>query len=133
LLHLLLDDAGDEDIRFWQWWALILLVLRGALDLDSVRTFLVRAFDELEQEPEQHVWAGWEGVVIYFGLEDLVPLVEHAHAVQRIRDGTIEELRGKFAYALAHPGHPLERDEVCPFRGLMSEVDWAVETRWPGP
>jgi hypothetical protein len=133
LFDLLLDDAGDEDIRFWQWRTLILLVLRGALDLDAVRAFLVRAFDELEQEPESHVWGGWEEVIIYFGLEDLTPLVERAHAVQRIRDGTIEEFRGKFAYSLAHPGHPLERDEVRPFRGLMSEINWAVETRWPGP
>jgi hypothetical protein len=133
IFDLLLDDARDEDFRFWQWRTLILLVLRGALDLDAVRKFLVRAFDELEQEPEQHVWAGWEEVIIYFGLEDLTPLVERAHAVQRIRDGTIEEFRRKFAYLLAHPGHPLERDEVRLFRGLMSEIDWAVETRWPGP
>ncbi len=43
---------------------------RAALDLDTVRTFLVRAFDGLEQEPERHVWAGREDVIIYFGLED---------------------------------------------------------------
>ncbi len=54
LFDLLLDDAGDEDIRFWQWRTLIPLVLRGALDLDALGKFLVRAFDELEQEPEQH-------------------------------------------------------------------------------
>ncbi len=53
--RLLNDDAGDEDIRFWQLRALILLVLRGALDRNAVRKFLARAFDELEQEPEQHV------------------------------------------------------------------------------
>ncbi len=55
IFDLLLDGAGDEDIRFWQWRTLIPLVLRGALDLDAVRKFLVRAFDELEREPEQHV------------------------------------------------------------------------------
>ena len=44
LFDLLLDDAGDEDIRFWQWRTLILLVLRGALDLDAVRKFLVRVW-----------------------------------------------------------------------------------------
>jgi hypothetical protein len=133
LFDLLLDDSGDEDIRFWQWRTLILLVLRGALDLDALRTFLVRAFDELEQEPESHVWAGWEEFILYFGLEDLTPLVERAHAVQRIRDGTIEEFRRKFAWSLAHPEHPLGLDEVRPFRGLMSEIEWAVETRWPRP
>ena len=55
--------------------------------------------DELEQEPEQHVWPGWEEVIIYFGLKDLTPLVERAHPVQRIRDGTVEEFRGKFGHA----------------------------------
>ena len=133
LFDLLLDDSGDEDIRFWQWRALIPLVLRGALDLDVLRTFLVRAFDDLEQEPESHVWAGWEEVILYFGLEDLTPLVERAHAVRRIRDGTVEESRRKFAWSLAHLEHPLKRDEVRPFRGLMSEIEWAVETRWPRP
>ena len=60
---LLLDDAGSENIRFWQWRTVILLVLQGALDLETVRKFLICAFDELEQEPEKLVWAGWEEVI----------------------------------------------------------------------
>ncbi len=131
LFNLILDHAAGESIRFWQWRALILLVLRGALDIGAVRKFLVRAFDDLEQEPESHVWSGWEEVIIYFGLEDLVPLVERAHAVQRIQDGTIEEFREKFAYALAHPERPIEDEALHPIEGIKAVIEWAVEVRWP--
>ena len=43
------------------------------------------------------------------------------------------EPRRAFAHSPAEPGHPLEQVEIRPFRGLMSEFDWAVATRWPGP
>jgi hypothetical protein len=43
------------------------------------------------------------------------------------------EPRRAFAHSLAQPGQPLEQDEIRPSRGLMSEIDWAVATRWPGP
>jgi hypothetical protein len=129
LFTLLLDETGSESIRFWQWRTLILLVARGALDLDTLRRFLVWAFEELEQEPEKHVWVGWEAVIIYFGLDDLIPLVEQAHAVQRIRDRTIEDFRADYAYARAHPDQPIKGDAIVPFKGLWPEVDWAVANR----
>ena len=129
LFKLLLDDTGSENFRFWQWRKVILLVLQGALDLETVRKFLIRAFDELEQEPEKLVWADWEEVIIYFGLADLTPLVERAHAVARIVDGTIEEFREKFAYARAHPNEPFRNDPIKPFGGLMSEIGYAVDIR----
>ncbi len=131
LFNLLLNHAAIEPIRFWQWRTLILLVLRRALDLGVVRKFLVRAFEELEQKAESHVLSGWEEVIIYFRLEDLIPLVERAHARELIQDGTIEEFREKFAYALAHPEKPIEDEELLPFEGLMEVIDWAVEARWP--
>lgn len=123
LFSLLLDKAGvgGDSIRFWQWQTLILLVSRGALDLDTLRRFLVRAFDDLEQEPEQHVWIGWEAVIIYFGLDDLVPLVEKAHAVERIPGETVEEFRENYAYARAHPEDPI-REHIVPFEGLQEEL-----------
>jgi hypothetical protein len=129
LFKLRLDDTASENIRFWQWRTVILLVLGGALDLETVRKFLIRAFDELEQEPEQIVRAGWEEGIIYFGLDDLTPLVERAHAVERIQDGTIEEFHEKFAYARAHPDKPFKMDEFRPFKGLMSEIGYAVDIR----
>ena len=129
LWTLLLDDAADESVRFWQWRTLILLVLRGALDLETLRQFLVRAFDELEQEPQQHVWVGWEEVIIYCGLDDLIPLVEEAHEVERIRDRTIEDFRADYAYARAHPEEPIQGEPAVAFHGLFDEVEWAVVNR----
>ena len=81
LFDLLLDERRRRGHSFLAVAHGDPVVLRGALELDAVRAFLVRAFDELEQEPESHVWGGWEEVIIYFGLEDLTPLVERAHAV----------------------------------------------------
>lgn len=86
-----------------------------------------RAFDELEQE--QHVLVGWEAVIIYFGLDDLIPLVKQAHAVQRIRDRTIDDFRKQCAYARAHPDQPIKGDAIVPFKGLWPEVDWGVANR----
>jgi hypothetical protein len=129
MFELLLDDAANESTRFWQWRTLVLLVLRGALDRATLRQFLVRAFDELEQEPDQHMWGGWEEVIIFFGLDDLIPLVEKAHAVERIRDRTIEDFREQYAYARAHPDEPIQDEPAVAFMGLWSEVGWAVENR----
>ena len=50
-------------------------VLQGALDLETVRKFLIRAFDELEQEPEKLVWAGWEEVILTHPLIQAGPKV----------------------------------------------------------
>ncbi|PPQ28247.1 hypothetical protein CCR94_18310 [Rhodoblastus sphagnicola] len=129
LFNLLLDHTAHDSIRFWQFRTLIILVIKGELDMPTLKAFLVRAFDELEQEPEQHVWRGWEEVIIYFGLEDLIPLVERAHNVQRILEGTIEEFRANYAYARAHPDEPIENDPVVPFKGLQEELNWAFANR----
>ena len=59
--------------------------------------------------------------------------MSQGNAAAARRPNVRSEPRRAFAHSLAHPGHPLEQDEVRPFRGLMSEIDWAVETRWPGP
>jgi hypothetical protein len=59
--------------------------MRMRAGIHTLRGLLIRGFDELEQEPNLMVWSGWwESVIIYFGLTDLVPLVERAHAAERM-------------------------------------------------
>ena len=85
-----------------------------------------RAFDELEQE--QHVLVGWEAVIIYFGLDDLIPLVKQAHAVQRIATER-SMIFANNAPMRAHPDQPIKGDAIVPFKGLWPEVDWGVANR----
>jgi hypothetical protein len=129
LFTLILDKNGDESIRFWQWRTLIVLGARGQIDLDVPRAFLIRAFDELEQEPDQLVWQGWEMVIIYFGLTDLVPRVARARAAERIRDRTLANFHADWAVARAHPENPLPNDPVFAFGSFLVEAEAAVETR----
>lgn len=129
LFGLLLDETADESIRYWQWRTVILLGVRGTFSLEMLRRFLTHAFDDLEHEPDLHVWVGWEEVIIYFGLEDLIPLVEKAHAAQFIRDRTIEDFCADYAYARAHPEQPLKGESIVPFRGLFEEAELAAELR----
>ncbi|MCW2319011.1 hypothetical protein M2322_004580 [Rhodoblastus acidophilus] len=129
LFNLLVDQYADQSYRFWQFRTLILLVKKGALDLATVKDFLIRAFDLLEQEPEQHVWRGWEQVIIYFGLDELIPLVERAHKAEWILEGTIEEFRERWAYARAHPEAPIEGDVIAPYQGFDKEVAEAFANR----
>jgi hypothetical protein len=51
--------------------------------------------------------SGWESVVIYFGLTDLVPLVERAYAAERMFERTVGDFDRDLAYARVPP--------VCPF------------------
>ena len=53
------------------------------------------------------VRSGWEFVIIYFGLTDLVPLVERAHAVERMLERTMGDFNRDWAYARAHPRVPV--------------------------
>ena len=129
LYKLMLDPGADELIRFWQFRTFILLVEKGAMDKETLRAFLVRCFKELEQEPDMHVWYGWEEVIVYFGFFDLIPLAEHAHSVQRIRDRTIEDFREDYAYARAHPEEPVKGCPVVAYQDFEDAVAEAVANR----
>ena len=103
--------------------------VNNEIDHDTLRSLLTRAFDELEQEPNLMVWSGWESVIIYFGLTDLVPLVERAHAAERMFERTIDGFNRDWAYARAHPECPFEGDPIGSYRGLTTELESAIESR----
>jgi hypothetical protein len=73
--------------------------------------------------------AGWESVIIYFGLTGLVPLVERAHAAERMCERTMGDFNRDWAYACAHPECPFEGDPIEFYRGLTAELDSAIESR----
>jgi hypothetical protein len=129
LFRLLVNRDASQSVRFWQWRTLMALALRGEIGLEVVRSFLTRAFDALEQEPDSHVWQGWEIAVIHLGLADLVPLVERAHDAERIEGRNLDDFHEDWAYARAHPDCPLQDDPILGYRGLASEVEWAVAHR----
>jgi hypothetical protein len=129
LFKLLMDRNASDSVRFWQWRTLIRMAIKGEIDQDALRGLLIRAFDELEQESNFMVWSGWESVIIYFGLTDLVPLVERAHAAERIFERTMGDFNREWAYARAHPECPFEGDPIEAYRGLTAELDSAIESR----
>lgn len=124
-----MDPNASDSIRFWQWRTLIRVAINDEIDHDTLRSLLARAFDDLEQRPDLMVWSGWESVIIYFGLTDLVPLVERAHAAERMFERTMDDFNRDWAYARAHPGYPFEGDPIEFYRGLTAELDSAIESR----
>jgi hypothetical protein len=106
IFKLLMDRYASDSVRFWQWRTLIRVAINNQIDQATLQSLLTRAFDELEQEPNLMVWSGWESVIIYFGLTDLVPLVERAHADERMFERTMDDFHRNWAYARAHPESP---------------------------
>jgi Protein of unknown function (DUF1186) len=129
LYKLLTDPTGDDSIRFWQWRTLIRVATKGEIDHDALRSLLARAFDDLEEEPNRMVWSGWESVIIYFGFENLAPLVERAHAKKFIAQRNLDDFNREWAYARAHPECPFEGDPIEFGRGLAQEVEEAFASR----
>ena len=129
IFKLLMDRNASDSVRFWQWRTLIRVAINNEIDHDTLRSLLTRAFDDLEQEPNLMVWSGWESVIIYFGLTDLVPLVERAHAAERMFERTMGDFNRDWAYARAHPECPFEGDPIEFYRGLTAELDSAIESR----
>jgi hypothetical protein len=129
LFKLLMDRTASDSVRFWQWRTLIRVAINNQIDHNTLRSLLARAFDELEQEPDLMVWSGWESVIIYFGFADLVPLVERAHAAERMFERTMADFNREWAYARAHPECPFKGDPMEFYRGLEDEVESAVEAR----
>jgi hypothetical protein len=125
---LLMDRYANDSVRFWQWRTLIRVAI-NEIDHDTLQSLLTRAFDDLEQEPNLMVWSGWESVIVYFGLTDLVPLVERAHAAERMFERTMGDFNRDWAYARAHPECPFEGDSIEFHRGLTAELDSAIESR----
>ena len=102
LFKLLMGRNASDSVRFWQWRTLIRVAINNEIDYDTLRSLLARAFDDLEQE-RSDVWSGWESVIIYFGLTDLVPLVEGAHAAERMFERTMGDFNREWAYAAPIP------------------------------
>jgi hypothetical protein len=129
LLELLMNPHANPNLRFWQWRTLIRIAINNQINHDTLRSLLTRAFDELEQEPNLMVRSGWESVIIYFGLTDLVPLVERAHADERMFERTMDDVNRDWVYARAHPECPFEGDAIELYRGLTTELESAIESR----
>jgi hypothetical protein len=129
LFRLLMDPNASASVRFSQWRTLIRVAINDEIDHDTLRSLLARAFDDLEQEQNLMVWSGWESVIIYFGLTDLVPFVERAHAAERMFERTMGDFNRDWAYARAHPECPFEGDPIEFYRGLTAELDSAIESR----
>jgi hypothetical protein len=129
LFRLLTNPNASDSVRFWQWRTLIRAAIKGEIDQDTLRDLLARAFNELEQERDLMVWSGWESVIIYFGLTDLVPLVARAHAAERMLERTIGDFNRDWAYACAHTECPFEGDPIEFYRGLTTELESAIESR----
>jgi hypothetical protein len=129
LFRLLMDPNAGDSVRFWQWRTLIRAAINNQIDHDTLRSLVARGFDELPQERDTMVWSGWESVIIYFGFADLVPLVERAHAAERMFERTMADFNREWAYARAHPECPFKGDPMEFYRGLEDEVESAVETR----
>jgi hypothetical protein len=110
------DQHASDSVRFWQWRTLIRVAINNEIDHDTLRSLLARAFDDLEQEPDLVVWSGWESVIIYFGLTDLVPLVERAHAAERMFERTMGDFNRDWAYARALPS---ARSRAIPSRSIV--------------
>jgi Protein of unknown function (DUF1186) len=140
LFELLMDPNASDGIRFRQWRTLIRIAIKNQIDLGALRSLLTRAFNELEREPDLLVWDGWESVIIYFGLEDFVPLVERAHAEKRMQlERTIDHFHRDWDYARAHPESPFGAphpespfgtDPIDFYRGLTEEIGPAFGNRW---
>ena len=128
LFRLLMDPNASDSVRFWQWRTLIRVAINSEIDQDTLRSLLTRAFDDLEQQPNLMVWSGWESVIIYFGLTDLVPLVERAHAAERMFERTMGDFNRNWAYACAHPECPFEGDPIEFYRALTAELESAIES-----
>jgi Protein of unknown function (DUF1186) len=101
LFKLLMDQTASASVRFWQWRTLIRAAINNQIDQGTLRSLLARAFDEMPQEQDLMVWSGWESVIIYFGFADLVPLVERAHAAERMSERTMADFNREWAYARA--------------------------------
>jgi hypothetical protein len=129
IFKLLMDRYASDPVRFWQWRTLIRVAINNEIDHDTLQSLLTRAFDDLEQEPNLMIRSGWESVIIYFGLTDLVPLVERAHAAERMFERTMGDFNGDWAYARAHPECPFEGDPIEFYRGLTVELDSAIGSR----
>ena len=129
LLKLLTDRDGVDSVQFLQWRTLIRLGVKDQIHRETLQRLLARAFDELEPEADRLVWSGWESVIIYFGLTDLVPLVERAHEGERMFERTIDDFHREWAYARANPDCPFKGDPIVVYRGLMAEVAEAIESR----
>ena len=129
LFKLLMDRYVDDSTRFWQWRTLIRVAIRDQIDHDTLRSLLARAFDELDQKQDLMVWSGWESIIIYFGFTELVPLVERAHAAERMFERTMDNFNKEWAYARAHPECPFAGDPIEYYRGLTTEVESAIEYR----
>jgi hypothetical protein len=124
-----MDRHASDSVRFWQWRTLIRVAINNEIDQDTLRRLLTRAFDDLEQERNLMVWSGWESVIIYFGLTDLVPFVERAHAAERMFERTMGDFNRDWAYARAHPECPFEGDPIEFYRGPTAELESAIESR----
>ena len=77
------------------------------------------------------VWSGSESVIIYFGLTDLVPLVERAHAAERMFERTMGDFQQRLDLCPRHPGRQFEGDPIEFYRGSTAEVDSAIASRGP--
>jgi hypothetical protein len=129
IFKLLMDRYASDSVRFWQWRTLIRVAINNQIDHDTLRSLLAGAFDDLEQEPNLMVWSGWESVIIYFGLTDLIPLVARAHAAERMFERTMDDFNRDWAYARAHPECPFEGGPIEFYRGLTAELESAIEGR----
>ena len=123
-----MGQNASDSVRFWQWRTLICVAINNEIDHDTLRSLLARAFDDLKQERDLMVWSGWESVIIYFGLTDLVPLVERAQAAERMFERTMGDFNRDWAYARAHPECPFEGDPIEFYRGLTAELNSAIES-----
>ena len=132
LFKLLMDRNASDSVRVWQRRTLIRIAINNEIDHGTLRSLLARAFDDLEQERNLMVWSGWESIIIYFGLTDLEPFVERAHAAERIFERTMGDFNRDWAYARAHPECPFEGDPIEFDRGLTgvtAELDSVIESR----
>jgi len=126
IFDIILDGRADPSVRFWQWRALMLIVLQGKLDRTAAANFARQAFERFScRDEDPLIWAGWETLISRLALIDLAPLVRQAHDADLLVESTYDEFQEDLDYARAHPEAPCRPgDELAALTGVRELEAW---------
>ncbi|MFQ5774171.1 MAG: DUF1186 domain-containing protein [Kiloniellaceae bacterium] len=125
-LRAVIEDAdADEFVRSRAFDALAFLAKEGRIDLEDVKSFLLRCYSDLQPQRECMVWVGWQSAIAYLGLAEFRSLVRKAFASGKISrfhmdyDDFAKDLRR--AVVGSGSGYDVHAD-LRPFGDVVEEI-----------
>lgn len=135
-LHdIIFDKAADEFVRSRMFETLAMLVHQQKLDRDLVADFLRRSFDDLQDEPGNFVWEGWQSAIAMLGLDELTPLVKLAFEQELVEPHICEFRHFEEDLAYAKAGGSLsdwQGSSCLPFGDVIEELSWCAAFGYAG-